>query len=613
MAKGPVVKQLDIEHTTKEIARRYVADQAYRNLLGVEQPAKLRQIIKTIGIHEITPRLLRRILSEDDRFTIIDRRWVPSVRLGNARRPVEWIIETIIAKAGVPLGLKPIAKELEQILGRPAEYYEQTLPRLLSDEEKYFRTRDDRYGLIQWLVIPTADEEADVAFDNFLSEDEIAEYSSMCESVTWTSGGLQDSIEQAIQACGCAVPIKILSFLAWRSLREGYSPEDFYFALTNTDKVIALSDQLVYPASVREQISHELEQMASELTTLPPEPEDEESEGPIEITDTDKEEIVSLILERGIASAEEVLETVIEITPGESAFAGTLKNLHEALNNDGRVMYLGDNRWSKLITFSEEVKTIPESLIVRPIEPFGTPEGEVYDLMLDEEGFEGDLKVAIYDPLAQDVTDEDPSRTDYQPNGDFQRCVLKYHHKVEGTFPLCQINPEFFGTEPEIIPITLICDGMRKQGFVNTSTRLIYGLKDFYKDITTVSGAVFYIEKTPKPGEFRFRYEGEVDEQLSVDTERSLELLDIKARYESQEMPVHDVVVEILERRPGGMTFPQLVNEVNIVRRCSRLLVASILSSYHYFTMRGKTGRWQYDEKKKSQGFNKSKRKYVKK
>jgi len=69
---------------------------------------------------------------------------------------------------------------------------------------------------------------------------------------------------------------------------------------------------------------------------------------------------------------------------------------------------------------------------------------------------------------------------------------------------------------------------------------------------------------------------------LGIDLDRSLELLDIKARYESQEMPIHDVIAEILERKPG-MTFAQLVNEVNIVRRCSRLLVASILSSYHCF------------------------------
>jgi hypothetical protein len=263
------------------------------------------------------------------------------------------------------------------------------------------------------------------------------------------------------------------------------------------------------------------------------------------------------------------------------------------------------------VTFPEEVQTVPESLVVPAVPPFETPEGDVYDQEIEEDGFEGDLKSAIYNPLAEDVTDEDPARTMYQPNGDSQRCVLKYHHKMEGTFPMCQINPDFFGVEPEIIPVVLIDEGKRKTAFVNNTTRLIYGLKDFYKDITEISGAVFYIEKTANPGEYRFKFDGEVDNQLGVDTGRSLELLDLKAASESSDMPLYDVIKDVLSKQ--GMTFPQIVNEVNIVKRCSRLLIASILSSYHAFHTRGKSDIWQFDAKKESQGFNKAKRKYIKK
>ena len=178
---------------------------------------------------------------------------------------------------------------------------------------------------------------------------------------------------------------------------------------------------------------------------------------------------------------------------------------------------------------------------------------------------------------------------------------------------MCQINPEFFGPEPEIIPITLIDEGKRKTAYVNNQTRLIYGLKDFYKDITEVSGAVFHIEKTEKPGEYRFRYDGEVDEDLGIDTDRSLQLLELKGRYESTEMPLFDVIVEILDHHKKGVTFSRLATEVNIVRRCSRLLVASLLSSYNAFHTRGKSDLWQYDAKKRNQGFVKAKRKYIKK
>jgi hypothetical protein len=61
------------------------------------------------------------------------------------------------------------------------------------------------------------------------------------------------------------------------------------------------------------------------------------------------------------------------------------------------------------------------------------------------------------------------------------------------------------------------------------------------------------------------------------------------------------------------MGFVPLFTEVNLVRRVTRVLVASILSSYHAFDQVKKTGEWRYDQKKRSQGFNKAKRKYIKK
>lgn len=596
----------------RDTARRYLADQAYRSLLGTPQPAKLRQVMKGVGVEGVTLRLMRDVMNDSTRFETIDRRWAPAVRYGDTHRPFERIVMEIMLSAGIPVKLEVLAAELSQVLGRTPDYYEKTLPRILTDKERFFDAGRGSYGLTQWLLIPTSDEEDDIVFDNFLSEEQVAEYSESCPSVDWDVENIAESAETVVKKCKGPVPMKILALLAWRSLREDFDAVDFYDAVVMDDRLVMLSDQRVYPASAVKDFTKTLAELAEELAALPMEPEEEEAEGPVAITDTDKEEIISMILDRGSASAEELLDAVLEVGPEDSSFAGTLANLIEAIKDDERIMSIGGNRWSKVITFPEEVKVTPESLIILPTPVFETPEGDVYDQELEEEGFEGSLKGDIYSPLAQDVTDEDPARTNYQPNGDSQRCVLKYHHKMEGTFPLCQINPEFFGTEPEIIPITLIDDGKRKQAFVNNSTRLIYGLKDLYKDITEISGAVFYIERTATPGEFRFRYDGEIDEELGVDVGRSLELLDIKSRFESQEMPIHDVIAEILEHKPG-MTFAQLVNEVNIVKRTSRLVVASILSSYHAFTTKGKTGRWQFDAKKQSQGFNKTKRKYVKK
>jgi hypothetical protein len=596
----------------RQTARRYLADVAFRQLLGTPQPAKLRQVMKSIEVEGVTTRLLRDVMAESDRFESVDRRWAPAVRYGDTHRPFERVLSELIQSAGVPVSLGSLAQEMAQVYSRDAEYYEHALPRILSDKERFFRVEDGNYGLASWLLIPTSDVEDDIIFDNFLSEEQVRDFSELCPSVKWEPDKIADAAAQVVKKCKEAIPARILALFAWRELGEDFDAVDFYSQILADDRIVLLSDQRAYPADAVKDWTGALKQMADELAALPMEAEEEEAEGPVTVTDTDKEEIVNMILDRGSASAEELLDAVLEVGPDESSYAGALESLNQALQGDERVMYIGDNRWSKVIVFPEEVKVIPESLVVPEVPVFETPEGDVYDQELEVDGFEGDLKSAIYDPLAEDVTDEDPARTMYQANGDSQRCVLKYHHKTEGTFPMCQIAPDFFGTEPEIIPIVLIDEGKRKQAFVNNSTRLIYGLKDLYKGITEISGSVFYIERTAIPGEFRFRFDGEMDEQLGIDTGRSLELLDLRGRYESQDMPLFDVVVEILEHKPG-MTFPQLVNEVNIVRRCSRLLIASILSSYHCFTTKGKSGQWRYDEKKRSQGFNKTKRKYVKK
>jgi len=402
----------------------------------------------------------------------------------------------------------------------------------------------------------------------------------------------------------------VLGYNALLEMDE-YDALEFYAEVAGDENLLLLSDHRLYDAAIVKEFTPIIEKMATEAAQTPLPEGEEEMEEPIEVTDVDKEEMVQVILARGAASTEELLETILEVSPGEGGYAGALESLNQALAQDERVMWVGEGRWSVHITFPDEVQFVPDSLVVPQVAPFETPEGDIFDQEIEEEGFEGDLKSAIYDPLAEDVTDEDPARTLYQEGGDSQRCVLKYHHKTGGTFPLCQISPDFFGGEPEIIPITLIDEGLRRTVYVNNTTRLIYGLQDFYKVISDISGAVFHIEKTPKAGEYRFKFEGELDENLGIDVSRSLELLDLKDRFQTTEMPVYDVIAEILLKKQ--VPFVRLAAEVNIVRRCSRLLIASILSSYHCFTTKGKTGLWQFDEKKASQGFNKTKRKYIKK
>ncbi len=595
----------------EDMAKMYLADRIGLYLLGAGQNAKMGQILKGIKVEGLTLRLLRELLVTNDAFECVDRRWTLAARFGQAGRPFERVAGAMLRDVGVPVPVGALAKALSQIYEVSAEECEEKISRFKPnlDSPRRFFALDGKVYVAEWLVRPTSFEDEELLQDNEITPEMVKEFKSACAGLDWSVGYAQ-AAEKAVAKAHGGLPIKALGYYALAEM-DDYDALEFYSETASTESLLLLSDQKLYSAEVVKEFTPIIAAMADEAAKTPLPEGEEELEEPVVVTDMDKEEIVQVIIARSTASAEELLETVMEVSPGEAAYAGALESLNQALAQDERVMWVGDGRWSVQITFPDEIQFVPDSLIMPDVAPFETPEGEMFDQELEEEGFEGDLKSAIYDPLAEDVTDEDPARTLYQEGGDSQRCVLKYHHKIMGTFPLCQISPDFFGKEPEIIPVTLIDEGLRRTVYVNNTTRLIYGLEDFYQKISDVSGAVFYIERTPRAGEYRFKFDGESDEQLGIDAGRSLELLDLRDRFHTTEMPTYDVISEILIRKQT--TFVRLVTEVNIVRRCSRLLIASILSSYPCFTTKGKTGLWQYDEKKANQGFSKTKKKYIKK
>ena len=193
------------------------------------------------------------------------------------------------------------------------------------------------------------------------------------------------------------------------------------------------------------------------------------------------------------------------------------------------------------------------------------------------------------------------------------RCVLKAHHKEIGTFPMCQIPQGFLATEPAIVELTLRDrEGAIYQVFADYETQLLYGLGlfDLYAEIAADSGAIFLLEKTPVPGEFRFVNDNETDPDVYVSPERLEQLQDYRAKLENgPAVATYDIVQYLLEHSNQAMSFLSLLTEVNIVRRVTRRQLASILSAWSGFSARA--GLWSFNSKKAAQGFNKAKRKYI--
>jgi hypothetical protein len=195
---------------------------------------------------------------------------------------------------------------------------------------------------------------------------------------------------------------------------------------------------------------------------------------------------------------------------------------------------------------------------------------------------------------------------------DTVRLALKAIHRELGTFPMCQLPTGFLDNEPKIQELIIVDDqGRELSVWANHQARLIFGWIDWWFEQPVESGAVFNLTKTNKANTFEFVWQREPDPVIFIESDRMEELREIGADAEGKS--TLDLLIQVMENWPKGADFLTLLAEVNVVRRSSRRLVASLLSSYQCFYQRSGSPVWHYDAKKLELGFDKTKRKFVKK
>jgi hypothetical protein len=169
---------------------------------------------------------------------------------------------------------------------------------------------------------------------------------------------------------------------------------------------------------------------------------------------------------------------------------------------------------------------------------------------------------------------------------------------------------------PDIVEIRATTNsGQRFPLWVNDTLETIYGFGQWFVEADLpLSGALLRLSRTNVPGEYRLDYDGKTEPRLYIEPERMDELEMIKLEAESDTpLPTFDIVRQVLQHYgTKGAPFVRIWNEVNVVRRTTRVLLASLLSAYQCFVAVARGGDvWWYDEKRMALGINKSKRKFV--
>jgi len=332
---------------------------------------------------------------------------------------------------------------------------------------------------------------------------------------------------------------------------------------------------------------------------------------PIEVKKEDVDRMVAKVLgSEASTTAIKILEEFYEITPSNKTYPDDMTNLMESLQKDNRVQWVGGDRFRKAGDIPEFIEDVPEpfSFVTSDVKD---EDGELIDVELTDDGLSSSLRKLLSHPLATDVLDEDIQPAP-KTMPESVRLVLKSIHRELGTFPLCQLPTNWLDSEPRTQELIFAdSSGKELQVWVNHEARLMFGLVEWWFDQPIESGAVFTLTKTTKPNVFEFAWMDQPDPVVYISSQRMEELRQIGARAEG--MSTLDILVEVMGHWPKGADYLTILAEVNVVRRSSRRLVASLLSSYQCFYQRSGSPVWHYDAKKLEQGFDKTKRKFVKK
>lgn len=593
----------------ESFARSYVDRLILEKLTEMESAVKLGELAEKLSDAGIGLSTVRSLLaSNPDRFAYHERRWVPSSRISATGRPFKEAIRLIVDGFRGPMPIALLVQEIIRIRRESVEVVEATVRRIIDRDVEFVKGPNDTVSLTHWGFIATDETiERALSLNDVVLED-VEALAKKLGDVDW---GDRESVARAVLQVA-PVSLKMLGAVAWMN-QNGQDPRalltfdarEFYMDAINVPGIIFAPDGVLY----READAKKWITTAAKLADkLAPTVELDDA-APIDIKPDD----VKKLVDRVAASADSVtatklLEENYEITASNKTFPDDMTNMMAALNSDPRIAWVGGDRFRKAGEMPDFINEVPEPFQFT-LSDVTDEDGEFVDIELNDDGLSSSLRKLLSHPLATDVLDEDIMPAP-KTMPESLRLVLKSIHRELGTFPLCQVPTAWLDAEPKIQEAILIDPtGRELQIWINQEARLMYNFFDWWFEQPVESGAVFTITKTMRPNVFEFAWMDQPDPVVYISSQRMEELRNLGAEAEAKS--TLELLIETMAHWPKGADYLTILAEVNVARRSSRRLVASLLSSYQCFYQRSGSPVWHFDPKKVDQGFDKTKRKFV--
>lgn len=591
----------------EQFAREYADRLILAQLAQLQSVVKLSEIADRLQDQGIGLAAVRALLaSNPTKFAYNERRWVPAARLEGLGRPLAEQARLTVERFGGPMPLEWVLSEIQLTTPHATE----DAVRRACKTGPLAMTADEKVFLKNWCFAADDETPAAAYAREGVDAAEVAAVQAKLKGFNWREQG---AVAKALAQVAPVSP-KVLGAVAWLELNpQNPFSHQFYSWISFGQELFAVPGYEYNPGGL---LSPEVDTKKWINTAikvadkLAPTVEIEDA-APIEVKSDDVERMVKKIVgsEQSITITR-LLEEFYEITPSVKTYPDDFANVKTALNGRSEVLWVGGDRFNKPSVVPELVQSVPEIFQFSYTE-IKDEEGDYVDSELNDDGLSSTLRKLINHPLAMDVLDEDLMPQSKQLPETI-RCVLKPIHRELGTFPLCQIPTGWLEAEPKFQELILINrEGSELQVWANMEARLMFGLIDWFFEQPVESGAVFSLTRTPRANVFEFEWLDQTDPVVFITTQRMEELRDLQARSEEAGMSTYEVLREVMSHWPKGADFLTLLWEINVVRRVSRRLVASLLSSYACFYQRSGSPVWHYDSKKVEQGFDKTKRKFI--
>ena len=257
------------------------------------------------------------------------------------------------------------------------------------------------------------------------------------------------------------------------------------------------------------------------------------------------------------------------------------------------------------------VGVVPETLLPIALQVINPQTDAPFDYALDDAGLEDGAAAFVHDPMWEDIGEETEvaalPASDKVPSE--TKIVMLNHHIRSGTVKIRGVDRAFFDMSEPFVQFKFHDseDDETLEVWTARAIGIVYEMGQWFDENLPPSGGTIKFERTDKGIEISV---DRPNAETFLTPRRLHELEDL--RRPAAKMSLFELLSRLVEDHPAGMTLPALWAEVNVVRRTSKRLMASVLSSYGVFSCkagRNKEMVWLYD--KSGGGFREEKQPFV--